>query len=60
MDKDSDLIAIPYILGLFAAVVVVTAAFFLVGAALAIPLLILVMVILGVVAYRGLKNDDTE
>jgi hypothetical protein len=60
MDKDSDLIAIPYILGLVAAVVVVTAAFFLVGAALAIPLLILVMVILGVVAYRGLKNDDTE
>ena len=58
MNKDSDLIAIPYILGLFAAVVVVTAAFFLGGAALAIPLLIVVMVILGAVAYRGLKNDD--
>ena len=57
MNRDSDLIAIPYIIGLFAAVIVVMAGFFLVGAAAGFPMLIIVMAIVGYVAYRGLKND---
>jgi uncharacterized membrane protein len=56
MNRDSDLIAIPYIVGLFAAVIVVMAGFFLVGAAAGFPILIIVMCIVGYVAYRGLKN----
>ena len=57
MNRDSDLIAIPYIIGLFAAVIVVMAGFFLVGAAAGFPILIIVMALVGYVAYRGLKND---
>ncbi len=57
MNRDSDLIAIPYIIGLFAAVIVVMAGFFLVGAAAGFPILIIVMALVGYVAYRGLKSD---
>jgi hypothetical protein len=57
MNRDSDLIAIPFILGLFLAVIVVTAAFFFVGAWLGITLLILSMVFIGYAAYRGLAGN---
>ncbi len=55
MNRDSDLIAIPYIVGLLAAVLVVMAGFFLVGAAVGFPILIIVMCVVAYVAYRGLS-----
>jgi len=59
MNRDSDLIAIPFILGLFLAVIVVTAAFFLVGAVAGLVALIIAIVVIGYVAYKGLgKNPD--
>jgi hypothetical protein len=57
MDKDSDLIAIPFIVGVLAAVLIVMAGFFLVGAAAGFPMLIIAMVAVGYFAYRGLKKD---
>ncbi len=60
MNRDSDLIALPFILGLFLAVAVVTAAFFFVGGWLALILLIASMVVIGYAAYRGLAaNGDS-
>jgi len=59
MNRDSDLIAIPYIIGLLAAVLVVMAGFFLVGAAVGFPMLVIAMVVVAYVAYRGLSaNGD--
>ena len=60
MNRDSDLIAIPYILGLFAAVIIVMAGFFLVGAAVGFPMLIITMVLVGYVAFRGLKGGPSK
>lgn len=60
MNRDSDLIAIPYILGLFLAVIVVTAAFFLVGAVAGLVTLIIAMVVIGFVAYRGLGSNPDQ
>ncbi|MGA7398365.1 MAG: hypothetical protein WBW62_13055 [Solirubrobacterales bacterium] len=60
MNRDSDLIAIPYILGLIAAVLVVMAGFFLVGAAAGFPMLIIAMVVIGFVAYRGLAGKGNS
>jgi hypothetical protein len=57
MNKDSDLIAIPFIVGVLAAVLIVMAGFFLVGAAAGFPMLIIAMAVVGYVAYRGLKKD---
>jgi hypothetical protein len=57
MNRDSDLIAIPYIIGLLAAVLVVMAGFFLVGAAVGFPMLIIAMAVVGYVAYRGLSAN---
>ncbi len=57
MNRDSDLIAIPYIVGLIAAVLVVMAGFFLVGIAAGFPMLLITMCIVGYVAYRGLKGN---
>ncbi len=54
MNRDSDLIAIPYIVGLLAAVLVVMAGFFLVGAAAGFPLLIIAMCVVAYAAYKGL------
>lgn len=57
MNRDSDLIAIPYIIGLLAAVLIVMAGFFLVGAAVGFPMLIIAMVVVAYVAYRGLSAN---
>jgi len=60
MNKDSDLIAIPFIVGLLVAVLAVMAGFFLVGAALGFPMLIITMCIVGFVAYRGLAGNGKK
>ena len=56
----SDLIAIPFIVGLLAAVLVVMAGFFLAGAAVDFPILIITMCIVGYVAYRGLAGNGSK
>jgi len=56
MNRDSDLIAIPYILGLFLAVIVVMAAFFFIGSGAGIALLVLSMVVIAWAAIRGLSS----
>jgi hypothetical protein len=56
MNRDSDLIAIPFILGIFAAVIVVAAGFFLVGPVVGLVLLLVSLVLVGYVAYRGLQG----
>ena len=60
MNRDSDLIAIPFILGLLLAMVAVLAAFLLVGAAAGIVVLIVSMSLIGYVAYRGLKGNGSQ
>ncbi len=60
MNRDSDLIAIPYIVGLIAAVLVVMAGFFLVGEAAGFPMLIIVMCVVAYVAYRGLSAGNRK
>lgn len=57
MNRDSDLIAIPYIVGLLAAVLAVMAGFFLVGAAAGFPMLIIAICVVGYFAYRGLSGN---
>ena len=57
MNKDSDLIGIPFIVGILAAVLIVMAGFFLVGAAAGFPMLIITMCIVAYVAYRGLSSN---
>jgi hypothetical protein len=59
MNRDSDLIAIPFIVGVLAAVLIVMAGFFLVGAAAGFPMLIIAMSLVGYFAYRGLKNSGS-
>jgi hypothetical protein len=56
MNRDSDLIAIPFIVGVLAAVLVVMAGFFLVGAAAGFPMLIIAMCVVAYFAYRGLSK----
>ena len=60
MNRDSDLIAIPFILGLLLAMVAVLAAFLLVGAVAGIVVLIVSMSLIGYVAYRGLKGNGSQ
>ena len=60
MNRDSDLIAIPFILGLLLAMVAVLAAFLLVGAAAGIVVLIVSMSLIGYVAFRGLKGNGSK
>ena len=57
MNRDSDLIAIPYIVGLLAAVLAVMAGFFLVGAAAGFPMLIIAMCAVAYFAYKGLSSN---
>lgn len=58
MNRDSDLVGIPFIVGLLAAVLVVMGGFFLVGAAAGFPMLIITMCVIAYVAYRGLKGKN--
>ncbi len=60
MNRDSDLIAIPYILGIFLAVIVVMAAFFFIGSGAGITLLVLSMVAIAYAAFRGLSAGADE
>ncbi len=60
MNRDSDLIAIPYILGIFLAVIVVMAAFFFIGSGAGIALLVLSMVAIAYAAIRGLSAGADE
>lgn len=60
MKSDSDLAAIPFILGLFLAVIVVTAAFFVVGAVAGIVVLIAVVLAIGYFGYRALAANDDQ
>jgi hypothetical protein len=60
MNRDSDLIGIPFVLGVLAAVFVVMAGFFLVGAAAGFPMLIISMCVVAYVAYRGLSSSKDD
>jgi hypothetical protein len=57
MNRDSDLIAVPFIVGVLAAVLIVMAGFFLVGAAAGFPMLIIAMCVIAYAAYRGLSKN---
>lgn len=60
MNRDSDLIGIPFIVGILAAVLIVMAGFFLVGAAAGFPMLIIAMCVVAYVAYRGLSGQNNS
>jgi len=60
MNRDSDLVGIPLIVGILAAVLVVMGGFFLVGAAAGFPALMIAMVVIAYFAYRGLKGQNNS